>query len=75
MYKGQPAWLAATSASPGRRLQNSLEYHFFAGLDYNLLPVVSWRVIELGYGGLDAGGHNYPIANISTGIVFRFGGH
>ena len=54
---------------------NSLEYHIYAGADLNLFPIVSWRVIELGYGGLEGGSHNYPIANISTGIVFRFGGN
>ncbi len=57
---------------------NNFEYHVYGGVDYNLLPMVSWRIVELGYGGLDAFGtysHNYPIASVSTGIVFRFGGN
>lgn len=57
---------------------NNVEYHVYAGADYNLLPYIGWRVVEVGYGGIDPFGtysHNYPIANISTGIVFRFGGN
>ncbi len=53
---------------------NNVEYHVYGGLDYNLLPFIGWRVFEAGYGGLEGGSHNYPIANISTGIVFHFGG-
>jgi hypothetical protein len=56
---------------------NALEYHVYGGVDYNILPYLGWRVVELGYGGINPvgnGNHNYPIANISTGIVFHFGG-
>ena len=53
---------------------NNFEYHVYAGADFNLLPNVGWRVVEVGYGGLSGGGHNYPLLNVSTGIVFRFGG-
>ena len=54
---------------------NNVEYHIYGGADLNLLPIVGWRVLEVGYGGLEGGSHNYPIASISTGIVFRFGGN
>ena len=57
---------------------SNLEYHVYAGADYNVLPLVSWRVLEVGYGGINPFGtnsHNYPVANISTGIVFRFRGN
>ncbi len=60
------------------QLVNNSEYHVYLGTDYNILPNISWRVVELGYGGIDSFGtygHNYPIANISTGIVVRFGGN
>lgn len=56
-----------------RTFSNALEYHAYAGTDFNLLPHVSWRVVELGYGGLDAMGHNYTLASVSTGVVLRFG--
>ena len=54
---------------------NNFEYHVFAGADLRFLPVADWRVIELGYGGLNPFGtdsHNYPLRSISTGIVFHF---
>ncbi len=54
---------------------SALEYHLFAGADLKVLPVLDWRVVELGYGGLDSFGtnsHNYPLKSISTGIVFHF---
>jgi hypothetical protein len=53
---------------------NSLEYHLFAGADLKVLPVLDWRVVELGYGGLDSLGtnsHNYPLKSISTGLVLH----
>ena len=56
-------------------LSNSFEYHVYGGVDYQLLPVVGWRVVEVGYGGLSNNSHNFPIASISTGIVLRFGGN
>ena len=54
---------------------NALEYHVFAGVDLKALPVLDWRVVEIGYGGLDSfgtGAHNYPIKSVSTGIVLHF---
>lgn len=55
-------------------LKNAFEYHAFAGLDLNLLPSFDFRVVELGYGGLNSFGtdsRNYPLRSISTGIVFH----
>ncbi len=45
-------------------IYNNFQYEGLAGLDIKLLPVLDWRVAELGYGGLAAFGtnsHNYPI--------------
>jgi hypothetical protein len=55
-------------------LYNNFEYEALAGLDIKLLPIVDWRVAELGYGGLDPFGtysHNYPIKQVSMGFVFH----
>jgi hypothetical protein len=60
---------------PGVATQNGLEYHVFAGADLRVLPVLDWRVVELGYGGLHSMGdysHTYPLYSISSGIVFHF---
>lgn len=64
----------ATDASGRQKAStvNSLAYHAFVGVDYNLLPFLGLRVFEVGYGGL-RDGHNYPIASVSTGLVLRFG--
>ncbi len=54
---------------------NALEYHVFAGVDLRALPVLDWRVVEIGYGGLDSfgtGAHNYPLKSVSTGVVIHF---
>ena len=54
---------------------NNFEYHAFAGVDLRALPVLDWRVVELGYGGLDPFGnnaHNFPLRSISTGLVVHF---
>jgi hypothetical protein len=55
-------------------LHNNFEYEGLAGLDIKLLPILDWRVAELGYGGLDPFGtnsHNYPIKQVSMGFVFH----
>ena len=55
-------------------LRNNFEYEGIAGLDIKLLPVLDYRVVELGYGGLDPFGnnsHNYPIKQVSMGFVFH----
>jgi hypothetical protein len=55
-------------------LYNNFEYEGLAGLDVKLLPILDWRVAELGYGGLNPFGtlsHNYPIKQVSMGFVFH----
>ncbi|HXC96943.1 MAG TPA: hypothetical protein VNU92_14670 [Edaphobacter sp.] len=56
-------------------IHNNFEYEGLAGLDLKLLPILDWRVAELGYGGLLATGnlsHNYPIKQVSMGFVVHF---
>ena len=55
----------------GPNLTNGFEYHLFAGADLRLLSVLDFRIVELGIGGLDASGHNFPLKSISTGVVFH----
>lgn len=60
---------------PGVANQGNLEYHVFAGADLRVLPMIDWRVVELGYGALHELGtysHNYPLYSVSSGIVFHF---
>jgi hypothetical protein len=55
-------------------LYNNFQYEGLAGLDVKLLPIMDWRVAELGYGGLNPFGtnsHNYPIKQVSMGFVFH----
>jgi hypothetical protein len=55
-------------------IHNNFEYEGLVGLDIKLLPILDWRVAELGYGGLDpfgTYGHNYPIKQVSMGFVFH----
>lgn len=47
------------------------EWDIFAGVDYTILPVLDFRVVELGYGSTFGNSHTYPIESISTGIVFH----
>ena len=64
-----------SAGNGGYQLQNSIEYHVFAGVDIHLAGFLDYRVIELGYGGLAASGnnsHNYPLRSVGTGLVFRF---
>jgi hypothetical protein len=54
---------------------NNFEYEGLAGLDIKLLPVLDFRLVEFGYGGLDPFGtysHNYPIKQVSSGFVIHF---
>jgi hypothetical protein len=65
---------SANPVYPGISTKNNLEYHVFAGLDLRALAWADWRVVELGYGGLQAFGtysHSYPIYSVSTGVVFH----
>jgi hypothetical protein len=55
-------------------LHNNFEYMGLAGLDIKVLPIMDYRVAELGYGGLDpfgANSHNYTIRQVSMGFVFH----
>jgi hypothetical protein len=68
------AQVSSSATDPGVVTQNSLEYNIYAGADLHALPWADWRVVELGYGALQAGGtysHNYPLYSISTGVVFH----
>jgi hypothetical protein len=65
---------SANPVYPGISTKNNLEYHVYAGLDLRALSWADWRVVELGYGGLQAFGtysHSYPIYSLSTGVVFH----
>jgi hypothetical protein len=63
------------SAAPlPNKIYSNFEYEGLAGLDIKLLPIMDYRVVELGYGGLDPFGtlsHNYPIKQVSMGFVFH----
>jgi hypothetical protein len=66
--------LSNTTSSGQVILYNNFEYEGLAGLDIKLLPIMDWRVAELGYGGLNPFGtysHNYPIKQVSMGFVFH----
>ena len=66
--------LSNTTSTGQVVLYNNFEYIGLAGLDVKLLPIVDWRVAELGYGGLNPFGtysHNYPIKQVSMGFVFH----
>ena len=52
-------------------LSSNVEYGAFAGLDIAILPVVDFRLVELGYGALQGNSHTYPVGTISTGLVFH----
>jgi hypothetical protein len=52
-------------------MDTGFQWEGFAGLDIKLLPFMDFRAVELGYGGLDSGGHNYPVKTISSGVVFH----
>jgi hypothetical protein len=58
----------------GEAIHSNFQYEGFAGVDVRLLPVMDFRVVELGYGALTSfgsGGHTYPIGTISSGLVFH----
>ncbi len=55
-------------------LNNNFQYQGLLGLDIKILPILDYRIAELGYGGLDPFGaysHNYPIRSASMGFVFH----
>ncbi len=58
----------------GVSLRNNFEYMGFAGVDIPLLPIMDFRLVELGVGGLNpfgANSHNYSLQSVSTGVVFH----
>jgi hypothetical protein len=60
--------------SNGVSLRNNFEYMGYAGVDIPLLPIMDFRLVELGAGGLNPFGtnsHNYPLQSVSTGVVFH----
>jgi hypothetical protein len=66
--------LSNTTSTGHVILYNNFEYEGLAGLDIKLLPIMDWRLAELGYGGLNPFGtysHNYPIKQVSMGFVFN----
>jgi hypothetical protein len=71
LYVGRPA----SSAPLPNVIYSNFEYEGLAGLDVRLLPVLDWRMVEFGYGGLNPFGtysHNYPIKQVSMGFVLHF---
>jgi hypothetical protein len=55
-------------------VHNNFQFEGFAGVDFRVLPVMDFRIVELGYGGLTSfgtNGHTYPIGSLSTGVVFH----
>lgn len=65
-----------TSSTPTpNQIFSNFEWQALVGLDLKLLPIMDFRVVEFGYGGLDPFGtysHNYPIKQVSSGFVFHF---
>ena len=62
-------------SSGSNGIYNNFEYQGLAGVDVRLLPMLDWRMVEFGYGGLDpfgTYGHNYPIKQVSSGFVVHF---
>ena len=56
----------------GRQIYSSgLEFRGFLGVDLPLLPVMDFRVVELGAGSLHGAGGSFPMESISTGVVFH----
>ncbi|MEO8735087.1 MAG: hypothetical protein ABI380_00960 [Edaphobacter sp.] len=58
----------------GVTLHNNFEYMGFAGVDIPILPIMDFRLVELGAGGLNPFGtnnHNYPLQSVSSGVVFH----
>jgi hypothetical protein len=58
----------------GVSLHNNFEYMGYAGIDIPILPIMDFRLVELGAGGLNPFGtnsHNYPLQSVSSGVVFH----
>jgi hypothetical protein len=66
--------ISTTSHSGGVNIVSNFQYMGYAGLDITVLPIMDFRLVEFGYGGLNPMGnnsHNYPIKAVSSGIVFH----
>src|SRR5271170_1124719 len=71
LYVGRPA----SQAPLPNLIYSNFEWQALAGVDVRLLPMLDWRMVEFGYGGLDPFGtysHNYPIKQVSSGFVVHF---
>jgi hypothetical protein len=58
----------------GVTLRNNFEYMGFAGVDIPILPIMDFRLVEVGIGGLNPfgnNGHNYSLRTVSSGVVFH----
>jgi hypothetical protein len=66
---------STNSTFPGQlQLHNNLQFEGFAGVDLKVLPIMDFRVVELGYGAITSfgtNGHTYPIGSLSSGVVFH----
>ena len=64
----------SSAQTTGEAIHNNLQFEGFAGVDFRVLPIMDFRVVELGYGALTSfgtSGHTYPIGTISSGLVFH----
>lgn len=64
----------STAQITGEAIHSNFQYEGFAGVDLRLLPVMDFRVVEVGYGALTSfgtTGHTYPMGSLSSGIVFH----
>ena len=62
---------AGVTNQTGVQLTSHLEYDAFAGLDISIIPLVDFRLVEVGYGAVEGNSHTYPVGSISTGVVFH----
>jgi hypothetical protein len=66
--------LVSNNTTGAVTVYNNFEWQGLAGVDIKLLPVLDFRLVEFGYGGLNSTGnygHYYPIKQVSMGFVFR----
>lgn len=62
--------VGSTNFGGGNLTSKGFLYQFLGGIDFTILPHIDWRV-EGGGGGLHVQHANYPVVNVSTGIVVR----
>ncbi len=62
---------SGVTSQTGVQLTTHLEYDAFAGVDIAILPIMDFRLIELGYGAIQGDSHTYPVQSLSTGVVFH----